>query len=338
MGKKDERLAVMKQVSEALLKAESMYIFPHMVADGDAMGSCASLCSAMRTLGKTADIIMEDEIADNLVFLDRNYVTMVDENTELPQRDLCVALDCSNVDRFPKRERIFFTAGKQTLCIDHHVTKSNYADINLIDPTSAATAELMYELYDFMGLEISVEMGEAIYTGIVTDTGNYQYTNTTKKTHIITAELYELGIDTKSVNIILFQSVRPQKLKLRNMIMNTMEMHSNGRVSMAYVTLDMYAEADAKTSESDGINATLRDIKGVEMAIFLREKQPGEIKVGFRSKEYIDVSQVCLRLGGGGHKHAAGCTIYDDMEGALNKIRTVIQEVMAEYDAERAVI
>ncbi|MBR5228540.1 MAG: bifunctional oligoribonuclease/PAP phosphatase NrnA [Firmicutes bacterium] len=336
MAKMVARAEVMKEITEALLNAESLYIFPHMVADGDSMGSCASFCRLMRNLGKTADIMMEDEIADNLKFLDKGYVTFVDENTEVPQRDLCVALDCSNTDRFPKRNKMFFSAGKKTICIDHHVTEFNYADINLIAPDAASNTELLYELYEFMGVEIDKEMAEAIYTGIVTDTGNFQYTNTTKKTHIITAELYDRGIDTKQLNITLFQSVRPQKLMLRNTILNTLEMRCDNRVSMAYVTLDMYDSCDAKTSESDGINATLRDIKGVEMAVFLREKQPGEIKVGFRSKDYVNVSEVCLSLGGGGHKHAAGCTIYGNMEEALEIIRKVVDDVMAEYDAKRA--
>ncbi len=336
MAPKIERDAVMKQITDAIMASESLYIFPHMVADGDSMGSCASFCRLMRNLGKTADIMMEDEIADNLKFLDKGYVTFVDENTVVPQRDLCVALDCSSIDRFPKREKMFFSAGKQTICIDHHKTEFNYADINLVDPTAASNTELLYELYEFMGVEIDKEMAEAIYTGIVTDTGNYQYTNTTKKTHIITAELYGLGIDTKQINITLFQSVRPQKLMLRNTILNTLEMRCDGRASMAYVTLAMYDACDAKTSESDGINATLRDIQGVEMAVFLREKHENEIKVGFRSKDYVDVAEVCLGLGGGGHKHAAGCTIHGSMEEAIEIIRKVIDEVMAKYDAERA--
>jgi len=336
MKANEKRNLIMKEIAEAIFAADSLYIFPHMVADGDSMGSCASFCRLMRRMGKTADIMMEDEIADNLKFLDKGYVTFVDENTVVPQRDLCVALDCSNTDRFPKREKMFFSAGKKTICIDHHKTEFNYADINLIEPSAASNTELLYELYEFMGVEIDKEMAEAIYTGIVTDTGNFQYTNTTKKTHIITAELYDLGIDTKQLNIILFQSVRPQKLMLRNTILNTLEMRCDGRASMAYVTLDMYDACDAKTSESDGINATLRDIQGVELAVFLREKHPNEIKVGFRSKDYVDVAEVCLRLGGGGHRHAAGCTIHDNMEAALEIIRNVIDEVMAEYDAKRA--
>ena len=331
----DERAEIMQQIADELMKADTMYIFPHMVADGDALGSCASLCSVMRRMGKTADIIMEDEIPDNLMFLDKDYVSYADKSTELPKRDLCIALDCSNVDRFPKREHLFFGAGTRNACIDHHVTKSNFAMVNLVDPHASATCELMYELYDFMGIKLTVEEGEALYTGICTDTGNFQYTNTTKKTHLIVAELYDLGIDTKTVNITLYQNVRHQKLKLRNMILSTMDMFCDGRAALAYVTLDMYKEADAKTSESDGINTLLRDLKGVEVGILLREKEDGEIKVGFRSKEYMDVADLCARIGGGGHKHAAGCTVHDTMENAVVIIKKLVEEVMAEYDNGR---
>ncbi|MCI8284101.1 MAG: bifunctional oligoribonuclease/PAP phosphatase NrnA [Firmicutes bacterium] len=326
----DPREPIMQQIADELIKADSMYIFPHMVADGDALGSCASLCCLMRGLGKQADILMEDEVPDNLKFMDKDYVTIVDRDTEMPKRDLCIALDCSSLDRFPKREKMFFEIGDRTACIDHHLTNSQFAMVNLIDPMAAATAELMYELYRFMGIELNKEAGEAIYTGIVTDTGNFKYTNTTKKTHIITAELYDLGIDTKNVNITLYQNERPQKLKLHSMIMNRMEMLCGNQVAMSHVTLAMYDEAGAKTNESDGINTALRDIKGVEVGILLREMHETEIKVGFRSKEYIDVSKVCERLGGGGHKHAAGCTILKTMDEALDIVRKTITEVMEE--------
>ena len=331
----DVRNENMQKIADALNDSHTIYIFPHMVADGDAMGSCASLCGLMRKMGKTADIVMEDEIPDNLKFLDKNYVIYADKETELPERDLCIALDCSNVDRFPKREHIFFGAGKRTACVDHHVTETGFADVNLVDPYAAATCELLYELYDFMDVKLDVEAGEALYTGIVTDTGNFQYTNTTKKTHIIAAELIELGIDKKNINITLYQSQRLQKLKLHAMIMDNMQIFCDGRAAMAYVTLDMYEKAGAKTSESDGINSTLRDIQGVEVAIFLREMSEHEIKVGFRSKNYVDVAEICVKLGGGGHKHAAGCTVLKTMEETLPLIKTEVESVMAEYD-ERA--
>lgn len=331
----DVRNENMQKIADVLNDSHTIYIFPHMVADGDAMGSCASLCGLMRKMGKTADIVMEDEIPDNLKFLDKNYVIYADRETELPERDLCIALDCSNVDRFPKREHIFFGAGKRTACVDHHVTETGFADVNLVDPYAAATCELLYELYDFMDVKLDVEAGEALYTGIVTDTGNFQYTNTTKKTHIIAAELIELGIDKKNINITLYQSQRLQKLKLHSMIMDNMQTFCDGRAAMAYVTLDMYEKAGAKTSESDGINSTLRDIQGVEVAIFLREMSEHEIKVGFRSKNYVDVAEICVKLGGGGHKHAAGCTVLKTMEETLPLIKAEVESVMAEYD-ERA--
>lgn len=331
----DIRHEDMKKISDLLLQSQSMYIFPHMVADGDALGACASMCHLMRGMGKTADIVMEDEIPDNLAFLNRDYVIFADQDTKLPKRDLCIALDCSNTERFPKREHLFFGAGTHTACIDHHTTKFGYAQVNLVDPEAAATCELLYELYDFMNLPLDVEAGEALYTGIVTDTGNFQYTNTSKKTHLIAAELIGMGIDKKSINIRVYQSERMEKLKLHSMIMSTLEMLCGGRVSMAYVTLEMYRQAGAKTNESDGINAALRDIRGVEVAVFLREMSEHEIKVGFRSKSEVDVSEICLRLGGGGHKHAAGCAVKKTMAETLPLIRAEVVRAMEAHDRKK---
>ena len=329
----DTRLPAMRAMADTLMSADSIYIFSHYVADGDTIGSATSLCRMMRDLGKDAVILIEDEVPDNLKFLTEGLIKHVDEDEELEQRDLCIAVDCSNSERFPKREKIFFSAGRTTANIDHHTSNDDFADVNLVDSKASATAELLYELYRFMSLNISKEIGEAIYTGIVTDTGNFQYTNTTKKTHIITSELYDTGIDTKSVNIILFQSERVQKLKLHSMIMGNMEMFCDNRCAMAYVTLDMYEKCDAKTDESDGINGMLRDIKGVELAIFMREKKQGEVKVGFRSKDYFDVAKLCETLGGGGHAHAAGCTVKKNMEDTIDFIRGIVEEKIAKLDA-----
>ena len=185
-----------------------------------------------------------------------------------------------------------------------------------------------------MGEEPDREIGEAIYTGIATDTGNFQYTNTTKKTHLITAELYDLGIDTKKINVILYQSVRPQKLRLRNLILDEMEMFCGGLASIAWVTLEMYREADAKVDESDGINAVLRDIRGVEIGVFLREKHKDEIKVGMRSKEYLDVSEICAGMGGGGHRHAAGCTLHCTLPEAIPRVKDAVEKALSAFQAE----
>ncbi len=330
----DDRTPLMDEIAKLLYESDSMYIFPHMVADGDAIGSCVSLCSMMRKMGKTADIIMEDEIPDNLEFMDRGYVTFVSGEEDLPVRDLCIALDCSNIDRFPKRQRQFLESGRHTACIDHHLANKEFAEITLVDPMAAACAELMYELYLYMDLDIDKEIAEAIYAGIVTDTGNFQYTNTTRKTHLITSDLYLYGIDTKTLNIIIYQSERPQKLRLHTDIMSTLEVFHEGLASMAHVTLQMYADADAKTSESDGINGKIRDIKGVEVAVFLREKiKDQEIKVGMRSKDYIDVSAICKKFDGGGHAHAGGCTLYTTMDEAIVMMRNAVNDALDEYSA-----
>lgn len=334
----DERTDAMKAIADLLMESESMYIFPHYVSDGDAVGSCASLCHLMRQMGKEADILMEDEIPDNLQFLDKEYVTFATDKDDLPVRDLCIALDCSNLDRFPERQRLFMECGQKRASIDHHKAFVQFADVNLIDPDAASTTELMYELYRYMGLDLDIEAAEAIYTGIATDTGNFQYVNTTRKTHLIASDLFALGIDTKKLNIILYQSERPQKLKLHAMIMNRMKIFCEGRASMAYVTLDMYKEAGAKTNESDGINAKIRDIKGVEVAVFMREKNDHEVKVGFRSKDYIDVAEICFAFGGGGHEHAAGCTMEMTMEETIPIMMKAVEDALREYDESQALL
>lgn len=317
----------LEEIGNRLLNADSILLYPHILMDGDTLGSCVALCKALRTAGKTVYILIEDAIPAYLDFLDREYCTNVVNIIERP--DISVAVDCSDIGRFVMRHEKFME-GKTSICLDHHLTNNYFADYNYIDDTASATGEIIYDLLRAMNLEIDVEMAEAIYAAITTDTGNFQYTNTTKRTHLITAELFDIGIDLEKISVELYQNIRHEKLMITNEVLNTIEMLCDGKADMAYLTQDMLKKTGASMDETDGVIDALRNIKGVEISAFLKEKDVNDIKVGFRAKTYGDVASIAKAFGGGGHRKAAGCTLKTDLKTAKDQISAAIIQHLKE--------
>jgi phosphoesterase RecJ-like protein len=180
-----------------------------------------------------------------------------------------------------------------------------------------------------MGASIDKLTGEAIYAGILTDTGNFQYSNTRVKSHLITIALYELGIDHYYVSRMLYQNSRIEKFYISGKIMATLKMMADGRVVMAYVTQEMLREAGALMEDTEGTSEILRNISGVEVGIFAKETAGGVTKFSMRSKEWADVAEISMKYKGGGHTKAAGCTIAKPIFEAMKMIETDVEEYFA---------
>jgi len=300
--------------------------------DGDTVGSAAALCLALREKGKTAHVLIEDEIPVYLKFLDSGLFTFDLDVIKNP--DVCVGVDCADIERFVKR-REKFLSGKTTLCIDHHKTASFFADFNHIDSAAAATGEIVYDMFTEMGIKPDKLLGEAIYAAILTDTGNFQYTNTTTRSHLITVDLFNRGIDHSYVNMMLYQNTRIQKLHISGKILNTIKMLAGGEAVMAYVTYEMLNEAGALMEDTEGASEMLRNISGVELSIFVKEAGKGETRVSLRSKSRVDVAEISLKYNGGGHTRAAGCTVMEPIFIAMKMIEADVEDYFAKNHGER---
>lgn len=314
-----------KEITEVLLNAETILIYPHINADGDAVGSAAALCHTLRRLGKTAYVLVEDELPSNLRFMDKGYFTFDDKVIEHPDVSVCV--DCGDFGRLPKRKEKFLSA-ETTVCVDHHATTQNFCDYNYVDPSAAATGELIYAIIKELVPEVDVETGEAIFTAITTDTGNFQYSNTTKNCHLIMAELFDLGVDTNKVSVQIYENERPEKLMITTKALSTIELFGGGKGAIAYLTLSDMAEIGAKPFETDNVIGTLRSLAGVEYAAFVKEKEPGVIRVSLRAKRMGDVAKIAAALGGGGHIKAAGCTLNMTIEEATAMVKQKLSEAI----------
>ena len=314
-----------KEIADVLLRAENILIYPHINADGDAAGSAAALCHGLRSLGKTAYILIEDQLPANLRFMERGYFTF--DESVIKDPDVSVCVDCGDYSRFPIR-RSKFDSAQTTVCIDHHGTTDCFCDYNYVDPKAAATGELIYALIKAMGVKPDVETGEAIFAAITTDTGNFQYSNTTKNCHVIMAELFDLGVDTNKVSVEIYENERPEKLMITTRALSTLEIFGNGKGAIAYITMADMDEIGAEPFETDSVIENLRSISGVEYAAFVKEKEPGVIRVSLRAKRRVDVVAIASELGGGGHVKAAGCTLHMTVEEAVDLMKSKLSEAI----------
>lgn len=314
-----------KTLAEIINSSHNILLFPHINIDGDAMGSSVAMCIALRNMGKEAYILLEDEISDNLLFLDDGYVTR-DQNI-ISNPDLTICIDCGETSRFPKRADKFFT-GKVTMCIDHHGTSEGIADYNIIEPDAAATGELVYGLLKVMDIEFNKEISNSLFTSITMDTGNFQYANTTSKSHQIVAALYKYGLESNKVSINIYENNSWAKIQTEAIVLAGTEFVLDGKIAIAKVTTDILKKTGCKMNETESIVNILRSISGVEIAALVKEDGQKKTRVSLRSKKYANVAKTAVALGGGGHVKAAGCTIDKNIDEAAEIIKKeLIKEI-----------
>ncbi len=322
---------VMKEIVSALNGADTVRIITHASMDGDAFGSSAALCHILRGLGKRAEILLEDEIPGNLRFLDRNYCVRESGLPEEP--DLCVALDCGALYRFEKRVESY-QKGRNTINIDHHEGNPCFGALNWVEPDAPATGLLVFLLLRAAGWEIDAECGEALYAAIATDTGNFQYESTNKECLLAAAELCDSGMDRVKVATEIYQNCRPEQIAIEAIAVERMEYLCGGWASLSCVTQEMLRETGALMSETERIVERLRGVRGVELAVLIKE-EPDRVKCSLRSKHYVDVAAIAASLGGGGHKRAAGCTMRCGLEEAAARVRAAIEKEFADEGRDR---
>lgn len=311
------------EISNAIKAAKKISIYPHMHMDGDALGSCVALSHALDALGKESKIILAEEIPDNLKFLD--YGTCTWDLEDANDSDISILVDCDEIKRIKGREEAF-KKGKMSICIDHHETSKPICDLNIVKPQCAATGQMIYSLITELEVKGTPQMADAIFTAITTDTGNFQYSNTEKKSHEIVSQLYDWGLNASKVSLEVYENKRLERLKIEADALARIKIFGGGKAALTYVSQAMLKETGALMEETESIVNAVRSIKGVEIAVLLKEEEENVIRASLRSKEWLDVSELATFLGGGGHKRASGYTAYMSLEEAEKKVTEAIEE------------
>ncbi|SHJ90870.1 DHH family phosphoesterase [Paramaledivibacter caminithermalis] len=314
---------ISKDIVNILRGRKHVIILPHILPDGDTLGSSLALANALRDIGNDTLIILDDDIPSNLKFLidnDNNNIMSTKSFLNLDMKpDLIVTIDTSDVDRLGDRYKLLGLC-EEILNIDHHITNRNYGKYNYVDAEASSCGEIIYEITKCLDIELSKDISTYLYVALSTDTGSFKYSNTSPKTLRIAANLLEAGIDTNYIITELYQNRPINKIKLLSDALNNLERFYDGRLSLMYISLQVFESNNLSPGDADGIIEYARDIEGVEVAVLLKELSPNEIKVGFRSKYDIDVSAIAEEFNGGGHKKASGCTIFDTIENAKKLI------------------
>ena len=307
----------MLKLDEILQGVKRAGIAGHVRPDGDCTGSCLALYQYLRMYYPevSTDVYLE-EIPNSF-----HMLTGADEIRHgLPEDtgyDVFFALDCGDTKRLGFAGTLFEQA-KKTVCIDHHVSNLAFADVNQIVPDASSTSELIYDLLEKE--RITKEIAEALYLGIVHDTGVFQYSCTKPSTMEAAAELLRKGIDgPKIIEKTFYEKTYAQNQVLGKALLESIRL-MDGKVIFSYITKKSMNFFGVKEKDLEGIVSQLRVTTGVEVAIFLYELESGEFKVSLRSKEKVDVSKVAQYFGGGGHVRAAGLTFRGTVHDAVNNI------------------
>lgn len=307
-----------------VMKSSDIALIAHISPDGDAIGSCLALSSALRKMGKKVDVICQDKHPSELEFLD-NISDIIEPDKAKQKYSLCIAIDCSDIKRMGKSYNIF-KASEVTVNIDHHTSNTFYADYNFVVPDASAAGELIYDLLIKADAKMDKGCAEALYTAISTDTGSFCFNNTNSKTYRIASELVAFGLDVDYITKQLYRNNKLQKVLLLREALNTLEFFYNFQVSVLTITCDMVKKIGAEDSDTENLVNYAIDIKGVKIGILIKEIGKNMVKLSFRSVENIDVSKIASVFGGGGHKRAAGAVVSLKAEEAKKAVLEVIQK------------
>jgi len=313
-------MEIYKQIWDKIQKADNILLIAHINPDGDALGSSLSLYPILKKTGKKVTVFNATKpLPDYLDFLPNfNKVTNI-----LPKKiDLTISFDCGSFDRLGLEEKPSFLIN-----IDHHVSNTNYGDINLIEPNHASTSQVVYDILKANNVEIPTDTAVCIYTALVTDTGSFQYESVNDKVFECAAEMVRCGVKPDYVAKMLFQRDRLSRLRLLAKAYETIEMCCDGKVAFVEVTKEMMEITGAIKEDTDTIVNSVRAIAPVEVACMLREDDEG-IKISLRSKNYADVSKIAVKYGGGGHIRAAGATLKDEFD--FEKVKKMLKEDLKE--------
>lgn len=312
-------MSTLDEILKEINKANDIVVLTHRTPDGDAIGSSLAVYIALKAAGKNVEIIMPEMPR---IF---NFLPCVDEIRKEGSKksyDLAIALDCATI-KLLNGWSSYFEDSKEKIVIDHHSSNDMFGDLNYVDLSAPACAQVVYSLLKYYKIDITPEIGTCLMTGIITDTGGFQYSGVSKDTFEIAAELLGKGVNISKIYKKVLATCTKGNFQLRKIAISRLEMLEEGKVAFTYLTKEDFESVNAETGDHEGIVNEGKNIEGVEVSIFIYEREDG-FRISTRSNDYVNVSDICLMFGGGGHPRAAGAT----MQGTVEQIKErILKEV-----------
>jgi bifunctional oligoribonuclease and PAP phosphatase NrnA len=313
------------QVLAALRQAERLLLTTHENPDGDALGSLLAMHLILEQLGKDSLMyISPDEFPLPWEYRNWTFDRLVGTPPDDVSERAIVFLDCGNIDRMPVD--FLQRDGLNILNIDHHHDNTRFGTVNLVVPEASCTAEIVWRLARELDAELTPEIAEALYTGLVTDTGRFMYDNTTVEAHRMAADLIAAGVEPRKVSKRLYEDLPFSRLELLQRALATVERHDHGALTVGHLVKRDYEETGALETDSEGVIDHLRAVQGTAVAVLVREllgeDRGGKRKVSLRATDgQVDVSRIARELGGGGHPQAAGFSTALSYRDLVEKLR-----------------
>ena len=316
--------ATLAQIAEALRAHRRFTIMSHIRPDGDALGCIIALGLALREMGKEVTLWNEDGAAEKFHYLP-GWDMVSRPPAEPVDVEVAVALDTASQLRLGTA----LTAVKSAqlwINIDHHISNGGYGDLSYIDATAPATGQILYELIDLAGFPLTTDIAENLFAAISTDTGSFQYPNTTARTYEIGAALIRAGVKVGDLSQKMYESYPLRRVYLLRALLNALKLSCKRRVASFVLTQKMVDELGVIPDDNEGLIDTIRAIDGVIVAAFIEElASEGKVRISLRSKdERVDVCKIAQQFRGGGHKLAAGARFTGPVTEVEEKVLAAI--------------
>ena len=306
-----------KECADILREKDNILILTHANPDGDTLGSGFALCRALMKIGKICAVINADDIP-------QKYNYLFDDIVEIKFKpDYVVAVDVATVKLLGGLEEQY----KIDMCIDHHSTNTEYANLLLLEDAPAA-CQIMYEVVLALGVEVDKKIADCLYTGLTTDTGCFRYDSTTAQTYRVAADLIDAGADNGRINRIMFETKSKTYARLERLAIESMRFYEHERVAVITVTQEMFQLTGSNAQETEGLAPLTRQIEGVEIGITIQERPDGTCKASIRTFESVNAAKLAACFGGGGHAQAAGCKFDCDVKEARRLLVDKCREML----------
>ncbi len=320
-------MGIIEEIAKKLESNKKILVASHIIPDGDCIGSTVALGLALKNLNKEVIMVNGDEVPDMYKFLKGSEDILPPSSVEKVP-DITVLVDCTDLSRVGEELQKKIDKNTFIINIDHHVSNLNFGDLNFVRPEAAAAGELIHALLQEMKIEITPEIATALYTAIVTDTGSFQYENTSPKTLRLAAELHEKGANVTLVREYLWERKPVLGILALKEVLSTLSFDKNGKIAWISLDKELYDRLGLTPECCEGLINYPRSIEGVEVALFFKEQEDGKVKVGLRSKNYINVNEIASQFGGGGHQRSAGCIVEGPLREAIDKVVSFIKKML----------
>lgn len=318
----------LQQALAFLQEGERFAVLAHVQPDGDAISSTLAMGWLLNKLGKSYVMLNQDEIPARLSILPTVEQVICWKNDGCSETfDRVIVLDCGDYQRIGAVEAVF-APGRQMLNIDHHPTNDLFGTANLVRIDASATAEIIYELIRFAGVELDADVGTLLYTGIITDTGGFHYSNTSALTLAVASQLLLAGVEGHRLTHYFLETMTKPQVQLLQEGLANLRFAAQDRVAWIQVSAAQFNQFGASSQDLEGLVNYARNVEGVDIGILFKESEEGMVKISLRSSSAADVSEIAKQFGGGGHYRASGCRVHGSLEEAVERVVRAASEAL----------